>query len=113
MTTWKSLAKHHHGKNVLVAVHIGYGRDNLATSLQEDINIIQRLKTPVIEVSESRWYLENGAHVITFPHEDELKGQCFGIIYLCGSQRESCIPRMEACLRNFSKRIIRLEALIH
>jgi len=75
--------------------------------------LLEKLNKPVIEITNGRKYYQDSTEVKRFPSEDDLKGHRFGIVYLCGAQREKCIPRIEACLRKFTKRTFRLEALIH
>ncbi|MBI2107292.1 hypothetical protein HYT57_04890 [Candidatus Woesearchaeota archaeon] len=114
MKSWTRLIQRYSRQDVVVAVHLGYNRTSLDRALlDEEVRLLSALNFPKIELVEgSKAYLE-GDNIDHFPHEDELKGHRFGTVYVCGSQENRCIPRLEETLKGFCERTVRLSKLIH
>ena len=114
MKSWARLIQRYEGQNVVIAVHLGYNRNSLDKGkLEEEVRLIIGLAFPKIELVEGNKTYLNGDKVDHFPHEDELKKHRFGTVYICGSQENRCIPRLEESLRGFCERTVRLDRLIH
>ena len=114
MKSWTRLIQKYRGQDVVIAVHLGYSRSSLdKTVLDGEVRWIGKLAFPKIEIVEGDKAYLRGDKVDHFPHEDELKHNRFGTVYVCGSQKNRCIPRLEESLRGFCERTVRLDRLIH
>ena len=114
MKNWARLIQKYGGQNVVIAVHLGYNRSSLDKGrLDDEVRLITELAFPKIELVEGDKIYLHCDKVDHFPHEDELKKHRFGTVYICGSQRDRCIPRLEGALRGFCEKTVRLDRLIH
>ncbi|MAG45153.1 MAG: hypothetical protein CMH63_00065 [Nanoarchaeota archaeon] len=113
MANWKALIKKYEGKDIVVVVHLGYNRGLMRKILDQEIELLGKLEFPKIEIISGKRYLNFSEKVDSFPMENELTGKKFGKVFVCGSQKDRCIPRIEAALKNHCEKIIRLTSLIH